>query len=149
MGKRLKNELVRKLIPVSGFTLIEILIALALLAFAGTFVGMKALEALHEGRVNAAKIQISNFEASLDDFARDNGQYPTTTEGLEALISNPGDYKNYRDGGYIKKDEIPLDPWGSEYTYVCSDGMKYKITSLGADREEGGEGKGADISNVK
>jgi len=137
----------KKLNERAGFTLIEILIALTLLAIAGTFVGLKTMEALHEGKVNSAKIQISNFEAALDDFARDNGRYPKTAEGLDALISNPGSLKNYREGGYLKKDALPVDPWQNEYVYVSADGNKYQIISYGSDGEEGGEGKQADITN--
>jgi general secretion pathway protein G len=138
------NNVTRGLAGNAGMTLIEILIALAIMITVGTFVGLNVMDKFHEGRVSSSKIQISNFGNVLDDFARDIGRYPTTAEGLEALVENPG-LKNWRDGGYTKKGKIPLDPWGNEFVYTAEEGGRYKIISYGADGEEGGEGKAADI----
>ena len=130
-----------------GFSLLEILIAITLLAIVSTLVGTSVMKSFHEGRVKSARIQSSNFESGLDDFARDNGRYPTTAEGLESLIENPGSLKNYREGGYMKRKRLPLDPWGHEYIYTNEGGDNYTIASYGAAGEEGGEKNNKDIIN--
>jgi len=131
-----------------GMSLIEILVALTLLAFAGTFVGSKIYERLHEGRVNSTKIQMQNLSERLEDFRRHCNFYPTTDQGLEALIEKPTtgrECKKYAPGGYIKNNQLPLDPWGYDFIYE-SDGKTFNIKSLGADGQDGGDGTDADIN---
>jgi len=132
-----------------GMSLIEILIALTLLALAGTFVGGRVFENLQEGKVQTAKIQIKSLSDRLKEFRRDCNFYPTTEMGLDALIEKPTggrDCKRYAPGGYIEGGKIPLDPWDAEYIYE-SDGRTFTIISLGADNAEGGEGVDADINS--
>ena len=131
----------------SGMSLIEILIALTLISLMGTFIAGKVFDMLYEGQVKSTQIQMKGFEAQLKEFRRKCGFYPTTDQGLEALISKPGgrECRNYPPDGFIDGDEIPMDPWDSEYVYE-SDGKKFNIISYGSDAEEGGEGKDADIS---
>ena len=131
----------------AGMSLIEILIALTLLALAGTFVGGRVFEQLQEGKVSSAKIQIKSLADRLKEFRRDCNFLPTTNMGLDALISKPEggrDCKRYAPGGYIDGGKVPLDPWDSEFVYE-SDGKTFNIISYGADNAEGGEGSDADI----
>jgi general secretion pathway protein G len=132
-----------------GLSLIEILIALTLLALAGTFVGGRVFENLQEGKVQTAKIQIKSISERLKEFRRDCNFLPTTDQGLDALLDKPTggrDCKRYAPGGYIEGGKIPLDPWDAEYIYE-SDGRNFTIISLGADNAEGGEGVDADINS--
>jgi general secretion pathway protein G len=125
----------------SGFSLIEILVALTLLGIAGTFVAGKIFEQLEEGQKKSAKIQMQSLDGRLGDFRRHCGFYPTTDQGLDALINKPGggrDCKNYAEGGYIKDGILPQDPWDEDY-YYDSNGKVYNIHSSGPDQEEGTE----------
>ncbi len=124
-----------------GFSLIEILVALTLLAIAGTFVAGKIFESLEEGKTNAAKIQLQALEGRLKEFRRHCNFYPTTDQGLEALINKPSggrECKRYLSGGYLEGGEVPLDPWDQPYIYE-SDGKKINISSGGPDETPGTE----------
>lgn len=124
-----------------GFTLTEILVALTLVAIMGTFVAGKIFESLKEGQIKATNIQIKNLASRLQEYRRHCHSYPTTEQGLEALLSKPTtgkECKKYREGGYIDGDSIPEDPWQGEYIYE-SDGKKILICSMGPDNEEGTE----------
>jgi general secretion pathway protein G len=104
-----------------------------------------------DARITDAKLQIKNFEMALKLFKLDNGFYPDTQQGLDALIEKPTAGRipqKYRDGGYLEQKKIPLDPWGNPYTYLCP-GLHgdVDIISYGSDGKEGGEGKDADIKN--
>lgn len=130
-----------------GFSLIEILVALTLLGLIGSFVVGQIFDQLHEGQVKAAKIQMNSLATQLKEFRRKCNFYPTTDQGLEALLTKPGgrDCKNYPPNGFLDGEAVPLDPWDNAYVYE-SDGKTFNITSLGPDLEQGGEGKDADIS---
>lgn len=130
-----------------GFSLIEILIALTLLAIAGTFVAGKFLDSKLEGEQNSAKIQMSSLDGRLKEFKRKCGFYPTTEQGLEALISKPTggrECKDYPPNGFIEDNQLPKDPWDHDFIYE-SDGKTFNIYSYGPDGEAGGEGNDADI----
>lgn len=125
-----------------GFTLVEILIALTLLAIAGTFVAGKIFDQLRDGKISAAQIQMKALGDRLKEYRRHCHTYPTTDQGLEALIEKPSggkECKRYNPGGYIESGEIPLDPWDNEYIYE-SEGRTFTITSYGPDGAPGGEG---------
>jgi general secretion pathway protein G len=133
----------------AGMSLIEILIALTLLALAGTFVAGKVFEQLQEGQVSSAKIQIKSLSERLKEFRRDCGYLPTSDQGLDALLDKPTggrECKRYAPGGYIDGGKIPLDPWDNEFVYE-SDGKTFTILSFGNDGTEGGEGADADINS--
>jgi general secretion pathway protein G len=133
----------------AGMSLIEILIALTLLALAGTFVGGRVFEQLQEGKVSSARIQIKSLGDRLKEFRRDCNFLPTSDMGLDALVNKPEggrECKRYAPGGYIQEAKVPLDPWDTEFIYE-SDGKTFEIKSLGADNAEGGEGSDADISS--
>lgn len=129
-----------------GFSLIEILVALTLLGLIGSFVVGKIFDQLHEGQVKAAKIQMNSLATQLREFRRKCNFYPTTDQGLEALVSKPGgrDCKNYPTSGFLDGDSVPVDPWDNEFFYE-SDGRTFNIMSFGPDGEQGGEDKDADI----
>ena len=130
-----------------GFSFIEIMIVIVIMAGMIAIVGPMLFSRLDEANVDQAKIQIKNLIVSLDLYRLNNNVYPTTEQGLEALLRKPEVGlipKNWR-GPYIKSNAIPKDPWDNDYIYL-SDGRAVTIKSLGADGEEGGEGIDADIS---
>ena len=132
-----------------GFTLIEIMVVVVILGILATFIVPKLLERPEQARRTKATVDIKALEGSLGLFKLDNGFFPTTEQGLQALVSKPTTGKipaKYPDGAYVKK--IPLDPWGNAYVYLCP-GVhdEFDIISYGADGEAGGEGKNADINS--
>lgn len=128
-----------------GFTLIELLVVVIIIGVLAAFVGPKIIGRVVQSQVTAAANQIGAFGSSLDMFYIDNGRYPTTEEGLEALNTKPDSAKKWR-GPYLKK-KVPKDPWKNDYVYTCPgrEDRDYEIICLGADGEEGGEGDNADI----
>jgi general secretion pathway protein G len=131
-----------------GMTLIEIMIVLVILGSMAAILVTKVTKQLAKARVNEARIQISEIGKNLDQFNTDCGYYPTTDQGLQALITPPTGGRTCASWGpdpYIKK--MPHDPWTSEFIYTCTDGSHYTLKSLGADKKEGGEGLNADISS--
>ncbi len=145
----MKNNFHKLISSQQGLSLIEILIALTLLALAGTFVGGQVFDNLQEGKVQTCKIQIKSISDRLKEFRRDCGYYPTTDQGLDALLEKPTggrECKRYAPSGYIEGGKVPLDPWDGEYIYE-SDGKTFTIMSLGNDGAEGGEGFDADINS--
>jgi len=126
-----------------GFTLIELLIVMIILGLLAALVAPKLFQKVGSSKQKAAKAQIALFESALDAFRLDVGRYPTTEEGLQALVKNPGLAK--WDGPYLPKG-VPKDPWGNDYVYKCpGEHGEYDLYSLGADGQEGGEGENADI----
>ncbi|MGK0367826.1 MAG: general secretion pathway protein G [Thermoproteota archaeon] len=149
MQTRNFNDFKQAMKSQAGMSLIEILIALTLLGFTATFIAGKVMDSLDEGSVQSAKIQIKNIEDRLKEFRRHCGTYPTSEQGLDALIEKPTggrDCKRYPADGYIDGGRLPVDPWDGEYMFE-SDGRKYDIFTYGKDGIEGGEGADADISS--
>ena len=137
-----------------GFTLIEIMVVVIILGLLAGLVLPKILGREEEARVSSAKLQIKSLENALDGYKLDNGFYPTTDQGLDALIKKPetGRIPNkWRDGGYLKPARIPKDPWGQDYHYYApgNENREYEIISYGPDGEPGGDGKSADIESWK
>jgi len=134
-----------------GFTLLEILMVLALLGVIFSILGGKIISSFTRGKVNATKIQIQKVGSDLDQYKFDCNRYPTTAQGLKALVSAPGDAPlcpNYNPDGYNGgKKKTPVDAWGSEFVYT-SDGSNYVLKSLGADAMEGGDGENEDLSSA-
>lgn len=134
-----------------GFTLIEILVVVFILGLLAAIVAPQLIGRTDDAKITEAKVQIRNMETALKLFKLDNGFYPTTQQGLSALVASPTsgqEAKNFRKGGYLEKGRVPADPWGNEYIYV-SPGVnnEYEIISLGADGREGGEDINADITS--
>jgi len=143
------NNRIAKRRAARGMTLIEILVVLVLLGIvmgivAGNFIGQG-----EEAKRKAASIEISQIVNTLDLFKLEIGRYPTSQEGLQALITAPSGVNNWN-GPYWKKGTVPKDPWGNEYRYVAP-GAKgpYDIISYGADAKEGGEGPNKDVSSAQ
>lgn len=135
----------------AGFTLIELMVVLVIIGVLAALVAPRLMSRADEAKVTEAKIQIKNFETALRLYKTDNGFYPSTEQGLEALIVPPLDGQipeNYRERGYLEKKSLPSDPWGNRYIYL-SPGQQgeYDIICLGADGQEGGSGHDADIIN--
>ena len=131
----------------AGFTLIELLVVLVILALLAGLVGPQVLNYLGGSRTKAAKLQIEQFGTALDLYRLDVGRYPTTEEGLTALAAAPATSKNWH-GPYLKKGDIPQDPWGYAYHYR-QPGLHgdYDLFSLGSDNREGGDGEAQDITS--
>ena len=133
-----------------GFTLIEIMVVVVILAVLGALVVPRVLQNVDKARVVRAQSDIRSIETALDLYRLDNFKYPTTEQGLEALVKKPPDpsLTNYREGGYLKA--VPKDPWGNPYHYESPgpDGEPYVIISYGRDGKPGGTGYDADISNT-
>ena len=130
-----------------GFTLIEILVVITIIGLIMGLVGPRVLTYLSEAKVKAATIQIQSFASSLDLFYLDIGRYPNSSEGLVALVRQPGGVTGWN-GPYLKNNSVPLDPWNHPYRYKSpGDHGPYDIISLGADGQKGRTGTAADIKN--
>lgn len=131
----------------AGFTLVEMLVVIAIIGLIMGLVGPRVLNYLGDSKVKAAKLQIESFSSSLDLFYLDVGRYPTISEGLPALAQRPGNASIWN-GPYLKTGAVPTDPWGHVYLYRSpSERGPYEIVSLGSDGQEGGSGTAADISS--
>ncbi|NOH96153.1 type II secretion system major pseudopilin GspG [Vibrio sp. 99-70-13A1] len=140
----MKNKMKKQ----SGFTLLEVMVVVVILGVLASFVVPNLLGNKEKADQQKAITDIVALENALDMFKLDNSVYPTTDQGLDALVSKPSspEPRNYRDGGYIKR--LPNDPWGNAYQYLSpGDNGTIDIFTLGADGQEGGEGVMADIGN--
>lgn len=127
-----------------GFTLIELLVVMVILGLLAALVGPKLFGKVKKGRQTAAKIQIELFGQALDSYWLDTGSYPTTSEGLHALLTNTG--VEGWDGPYLKKSVVPNDPWNNPYQYQAPGTHgDYDLIAYGADKAPGGEGENRDI----
>ena len=148
--KELCSELLnKKRCTQRGFTLIEILVVVSILAILGALIVPKIMDRPNEARVVAAKHDIGTVVAALKLYKLDNGRYPTTEQGLQALVEKPTSEPvpaNWKSGGYLEK--MPKDPWGHDYLYL-NPGIKREIDvmSYGADGQQGGEGFDADLGS--
>ncbi len=132
----------------SGFSLIELMVVIAIIAGLVAMVAPNIIGSAGEARVETAKAEMANISSALSMYKLNNFTYPSTSQGIEALVSKPSgspEPKNYKDGGYLPK--LPTDPWGNAYLYLSQQG-KFEIISFGADGEEGGEEDSADISSL-
>lgn len=134
-----------------GFTLIEIMVVVVILAILGTFAVTNIIDNPDRARVTKAQHDIRALESALEMYKLDNYNYPSTEQGLKALVERPTGSpapRNWKPGGYMRK--LPQDPWGNDYIYLGPQdtGGRIQIISLGADGQTGGEGLNADISNL-
>ena len=128
-----------------GFTLVEILVVITIIALVMSVAGPRVISFLSESKVKAAKIQIESLASAMDLFFIDNGRYPSSSEGLSALLQRPGNTAGWS-GPYLKGTVVPSDPWGRPYLYRApAQSGSYEIVSLGADGQEGGTGAATDI----
>ncbi|MDF1580278.1 MAG: type II secretion system major pseudopilin GspG [Desulfuromonadales bacterium] len=133
----------------TGFTLIEIMVVVVILGILAGIVVPRLLDRPDEARRTKASVQIRSIEETLGLYKLDNGFYPTTDQGLRALVTKPTTGKipkKFREGGYLRK--VPKDPWDNDYIFL-SPGLHgdFDVISYGADGEQGGEGKNADINS--
>jgi general secretion pathway protein G len=131
-----------------GFTLLEIIVVVAIIAILAAYIAPKVTGRVDDARIAKAKSDIRVLESSLELYKLDNFVYPSSEQGLDALVNKPSgsNTRNWRDGGYIKK--LAKDPWGNEYRYAYpgSNG-EFDVSSLGADAAAGGADEAADIGN--
>ena len=129
-----------------GFTLVEMLVVITIIGLIMGLVGPRVLNYLSESKVKAAKIQMQSFASALDLFSLDAGRYPSSSEGLVALIRQTPGIAGWN-GPYLKGGSVPNDPWNHPYIYRAPGGRSaYDIVSFGSDGQEGGSGTAADIS---
>ena len=134
--------------PSAGFTLIEIMVVVVILGILAALVAPNVIRRIDDARVTKAKQDIRAYETALNLYRMDNFRYPTTEQGLEALVKRPIDpnIRNWKEGGYI--DNMKKDPWGFDYNYLAPGSHgEYDLFTLGADGQPGGEGPDADIGN--
>jgi general secretion pathway protein G len=131
----------------AGFTLIELLVVLVILVLLASLVAPRVIGYLGSSRSKAAKVQIQSLSTALELYKVDTGRYPTTSEGLKALVAAPPDTTSWN-GPYLTKKEVPDDPWGRPYTYRSpGEHGPFDVTSLGADNQPGGTGENEDVKS--
>lgn len=129
----------------AGFTLVELLVVMVILVLLASVVGPRVLGYLDSSRAKTAKVQIEALASSLELYKLDVGSYPSTSDGLNALIEPPSGQKSWS-GPYLKKRTLPADPWGTPYNYRHPGKFgEFDIYSFGADKKEGGIGENSDI----
>ena len=135
----------------SGFTLIELMVVIVILGILALYVAPKIMGRPDEAKQVKARMDIVSLETALKLYRLDNGFYPSTEQGLAALVQVPQSGqipKKWKEGGYLEKGQVPKDPWGNEFIYLSPGNHgDFDIISFGADGVAGGEGKDRDISN--
>lgn len=132
----------------NGFTLVEILVVITIIALIMSLVGPRVLNYLSESKVKAAKIQMQSLSSALDLLYLDTGRYPSSSEGLNSLVKSTSGMPSWN-GPYLKGGSVPNDPWGKPYVYRSpTERAKFEIMSYGADGQEGGSGTAADITSA-
>ena len=136
---------------VKGFTFIELMVVIVILGILATLIVPKIMGRPEEARRVKALVDIQGLETALKLYSLDNGYYPSTEQGIEALVELPASGqlpRAWREGGYLDKSRVPKDPWGNEYIYLSpGEHGSFDLLSYGADGQPGGEGKNEDISN--
>jgi general secretion pathway protein G len=132
-----------------GFTLIEIMVVVVIIGLLAALVVPNLMGRVGQASVTKAKADVQAIETALTMYKLDNFSYPNSSGGLQALVQKPSDdtAPNWKSGGYLKR--VPKDPWGNDYQYTLpgTHGSEFDLYSLGADKQEGGEGENADIGN--
>lgn len=130
-----------------GFSLIELLVVLVILSLLGGIVGPRLLKHLGQAKSDTAALQIEDLSAALDVYMLETGRYPTTDEGLQALVEAPTDSTSWN-GPYLRKNKVPADPWGVEYEYKSpGEHGDYDLLTYGADKAPGGDKDARDVTN--
>jgi general secretion pathway protein G len=145
-----KSTRANRAVAQRGFTLIEIMVVVVIIGLLAAIVGPQLLGRVDTAAVNRAKSDIGAIETALNLYRLDNFRYPSTSDGLEALVRNPGEAvaPNWVPGGYLRRSQVPTDPWNNPYQYrYPGQHGEFDVFSLGADGQPGGEGVNADIGN--
>ena len=133
----------------AGFTLLEIMVVVVILGILAALVAPNVIRRIDDANITKVKQDIRALETALNLYRMDNFRYPTTEQGLEALVKQPNDpnIRNWKPGGYVRS--LQKDPWGNHYAYISpgTRGGDYDLYTLGADNQQGGEGTDADIGN--
>jgi len=133
-----------------GFTLVELMVVIVIIGLLATIVAINVLPSGDKARVVRAKADTSTIEGGLEMYKLQNGSYPTTAQGLEALVRPPSgaNSSTYQPGGYLNGSKVPMDPWGRPYNYASPGAHgEADVWTFGADGKEGGEGSDADIGS--
>jgi general secretion pathway protein G len=131
----------------AGFTLLELMVVLTILALLASIAAPRVTKYLRRAKVETAKIQVDALAAAITSFHLDTGRFPNNDEGLHVLLEAPSDRTNW-DGPYIQKADSLIDPWGYPYQYKTPGrAAEFDVYTLGADHKEGGEGDAKDIGN--
>lgn len=151
MQKIIDRKRCIKPVAEAGFTLIELLVVLVIIGILAGYIGPKIMGHPEEAKRTKAALQIQGMETALKMYKLDNGIYPQTEQGLQALVELPSTGKlppKWRKGGYLEKSKVPLDPWGNDFIYL-SPGINndFDLSSYGRDGESGGDGDDKDINN--
>ncbi len=137
--------------PDGGFTLIELMVVLVILGILAGLIVPRIMGRPDEAKQLKARMQIESIETALKLYRLDNGAYPNTDQGIQALVQQPDTgqpAKQWRQGGYLEKGKVPKDPWGNDFVYLNPGANgEFDLSSLGADGVAGGAGKNADINN--
>jgi len=141
----------RRILNAKGFTMIELMVVIVILGILAAIIAPRLVGRTDEARITKARVDITNLETALKLYKLDNGVYPTTEQGLQALVEAPETGttpRNWREGGYLEKNRVPKDPWGNDFVYL-SPGVNgdFDLSSYGADGLAGGEGINADVNN--
>ena len=135
----------------AGFTLIEIMVVVVILGILAMYIAPKIMGRPEEAKQVKARMDIASLETALKLYKLDTGAYPTTEQGLSALVAKPETApapRNWRDGGYLEKPRVPKDPWGNDFVYLSPGSHgDFDLISYGGDGVAGGEGTGADVNN--
>jgi len=149
MGKKVKNNLYKP--SQQGFSFIEVMVVIIILGLLSSIVGVYLFDAAEKAKVDATKTQIRGLETALDLYRLHNSRYPTSEQGLRALLKKPelGVIPKNWNGPYLRGNNLPRDGWGNKYNYISSNGRNFEIISLGADGIDGGTDLDADINSTK
>ncbi len=147
MNSTKRRQIANYRIEQSGFTLIELLVVLAIIGLLAGLVGPQVMKHLGGAKSKTAKVQIGDISQALDMYRLDVGSYPTTDQGLAALVNNPGGSGSWN-GPYLSKNNVPKDPWNNEYQYRSpGEHGNFDVYSFGLDNRQGGEGEAQDITS--
>lgn len=144
---RSERSMARRSGPEAGFTLVELLVVMVILVLLASLVGPRVIGYLGSSKTKTAKVQIEALASALELYKLDNGRFPSTSEGLKALVERPGAARSWN-GPYLKKLGVPLDPWGRSFVYRAPGQRgEFDIVSFGADGQQGGAGENADVAS--
>ncbi len=143
----MRTEMKKMNSAMRGFTLIELLVVLAIIGLLAGLVGPQVMKHLGGAKTKTARVQVEDLAGALDMYRMDVGRYPTSSEGLQALVEKPSSARSWN-GPYLRKNKVPQDPWIYDYHYVSpGEHGRFDLFSLGADNAAGGDGEDQDVNS--